>query len=108
MDGREYQVLAARTDKPNKKQKDLVTNAALGISGEAGEVADHIKKYAFQGHMLSRESVAEELGDILWYVAQMCRGIGWDMNMVMEKNINKLKARYPDGFTEHASINRKE
>jgi len=81
-------------------------NGALGITGEAGEVADMIKKHVFHGHGLDTDALVKEIGDVCWYVALLCTAIGVDMASVMEKNIEKLKTRYPEGFSEEASINR--
>jgi len=81
-------------------------NGALGITGEAGEVADMIKKHVFHGHGLDMDALVKEIGDVCWYVALLCTAIGVDLKSVMEKNIEKLTTRYPEGFSEEASINR--
>lgn len=80
----------------------------MGLNGEAGEVVDLLKKFVFHGHKFVKEDLVKELGDVLWYVALICDSLGITMEEVMEKNINKLKERYPEGFTEKASINRKD
>lgn len=79
---------------------------ALGITGEAGEVSDIIKKHIFHGHDLDIDALVKEIGDVCWYVALLCTAIGVDMSSVMEQNIEKLKTRYPEGFSSEASINR--
>lgn len=81
-------------------------NGALGLTGEAGEVSDMIKKNIFHGHELDREALVKELGDVCWYVALLCEAIDVSLEEVLTKNIDKLKARYPEGFSESASINR--
>lgn len=81
-------------------------NGALGLTGEAGEVADLIKKHFFHGHDLDIDTLVKEIGDVCWYVALLCTAIGEDMESVMSKNIEKLKTRYPEGFSSEASINR--
>jgi len=81
--------------------------AALGIAGEAGEVADHIKKHIGHGHPLDRQAVAKELGDVLWYVAAMADLLGTPLEQIAQMNLDKLRARYPEGFSYEASINRK-
>lgn len=101
----EYQELAMRTASSQSK-KDLILNGVLGLSGETGEVADHIKKHLFQGHDLDQDHLIEELGDICWYIAIMAEGLGIDLEAVMQRNIDKLKKRYPDGFDPERSINR--
>ncbi len=91
---------------PGSPDTGDLLNGALGITGEAGEVADMIKKHVFHGHDLDIDSLVKEIGDVCWYVALLCTAIGVDMASVMEKNIEKLKTRYPEGFSEEASINR--
>ena len=83
-------------------------NGALGLTGEAGEVADQIKKTIFHGHDLDRDGLIKELGDVCWYLALLCHAIDVPLEEVMIRNIEKLKKRYPEGFSESASINRKE
>jgi len=70
----EYQALARRTlgDRPQEMQ---LSNAALGLSGEAGEVADMLKKHLFHSHPLDRDAMVKELGDCLWYVAAMATAL---------------------------------
>ena len=105
----EYQRLAMRTASGmNHSNDDMLMNAALGICGEGGEVADMIKKAAFQGHELDREHLAKELGDVAWYIAMGAYAIGYDFETILRMNIEKLKARYPDGFEAERSRNRKE
>lgn len=100
----EYQKLAMRT--ATSKCKNL-SNVGLGISGEAGEVADIIKKHLHQGHELDRKRIAKELGDVAWYIALGCETIGYSLESVLQMNIDKLKIRYPDGFDYEHSIHRK-
>lgn len=85
---------------------DRLVMGALGLSGEAGEVTDHVKKIVFQGHAIDRQAMAEELGDVLWYVASLLDALDIDMNDVLEANIAKLRARYPEGFSQERSRNR--
>ena len=106
MNGKEYQRLAMRTAPNGLMPDDKIINAALGLTGEAGEFADIVKKYRFQGHKLEKDHLAKELGDILWYVAMGCEAIGVSMDKVMEMNIEKLKARYPEGFDSDRSQHR--
>ncbi len=85
---------------------DRLVMGALGLSGEAGEVTDHVKKIVFQGHEIDRQIMAEELGDVLWYVASLLDALDLDMSDVLEANIAKLRARYPEGFSPERSRNR--
>lgn len=81
--------------------------STLGIAGEAGEFADMIKKQAGHGHASDPIKEKKELGDILWYVADVCTKKGYNMDEVANMNIEKLKARYPEGFSAEKSQNRK-
>ena len=76
---------------------------ALGLAGEAGEVVDMVKKHLYHGHALDRQQVAEELGDLLWYVAGLCDVLSLNLDTVMAANLSKLRRRYPDGFSREAS-----
>lgn len=78
----------------------------IGLNGEAGEAIDLFKKYAFQGHELDREHLAKELGDVAWYLAVSADAIGYTLDEVLEMNICKLRARYPDGFETRKSVGR--
>ena len=105
MNPNEYQKAAMRTVS-SLAQHELMLNGIMGLNGEAGEIADYYKKSRFQGHELNREHLAEELGDLLWYVATFAEGIGYKLEDVMKMNIEKLKKRYPNGFEVERSINR--
>lgn len=86
-----------------------VIYAAMGMFGEAGEVSELIKKYAYHGHTIDTEHLARELGDVLWYVSYMAHLFGYPLGKVMEMNQEKLAKRYPDGkFDAERSKNRKE
>ena len=86
-----------------------VLYAAIGMCGEAGEVSELVKKYAYHGHTIDREHLARELGDVLWYVSYMAHLFGYSLGEIMEMNQDKLAKRYPDGkFDAERSKNRKE
>lgn len=80
----------------------------LGLAGESGEVVEHIKKHVGHGHELSREAVRKELGDVLWYLSAVASMLGLTLGEVAEANVAKLRARYPEGFSEKASQERSE
>ena len=97
----EYQTAALRT-----AGEPSLCNGALGLCGEAGEVADMVKKHLFQGHALDVDHVAKELGDVAWYVAVSAAAIGYDLETILQMNVDKLRMRYPDGFDSERSRNR--
>lgn len=105
----EYQKAAMRTASGgNYENYGAIMNAALGICGEGGEVADLVKKAAFQGHNLDVPHVAKELGDCLWYIAVGANALGYSLDAIARMNVDKLKARYPDGFDAERSQHRKK
>lgn len=105
----EYQKLAMRTASGmNHEHHGMLMNGVLGLCGESGEVADLVKKATFQGHELDFEHVAKELGDIAWYLALSATAIGYDLETVMQMNIDKLRKRYPEGFDPERSLHREE
>jgi NTP pyrophosphatase (non-canonical NTP hydrolase) len=77
----------------------------LGIVGEAGEVAELIKKHLFHGHLLDRDKVISELGDVLWYITVLAAELNVPLEVLFEHNISKLRKRYPSGFSPEASKN---
>ena len=109
MTGNEYQKEALRTANMDYHTRyERLTNGALGLCGEAGEVADIIKKALFQGHEIDEQHIAEELGDCAWYLAITADAIGMKVDDIFEMNKAKLRERYPDGFDSEKSIHRKE
>lgn len=101
----DYQAAAMRTANP--ECVDL-SNAALGMCGEAGEFADVVKKHLHQGHVLDRDKLIKEAGDVLWYVALACEALGVTMDEAAEANVEKLRKRYPDSYSHADSINRRD
>jgi len=104
----EYQQLAMRTSNLEASLRERLANGGLGIAGEAGEVADALKKHLFHDHDLDPEKVAKELGDVLWYVSNLASILGYSLREVAQMNVDKLKARYPDGFDAGRSRGRDE
>lgn len=102
----EYQKFVASRVNPDLGETEQDVVIALGLAGEAGEYADHIKKYFGQGHPLDRDKLIEELGDILFYVAWGATRNGISLLGLLYANTTKLTRRYPDGFTVKASLDR--
>lgn len=107
MEINEYQKLAMATLNPQLDQKDVLINGVMGLCGESGEAIDIVKKYLAQGHELDTEHLAKELGDIAWYLAETATAIGYNLDDIFQMNIEKLKKRYPQGFSVNHSINRR-
>lgn len=102
----DYQALAARTVNTDLNKQQLLGEAALGLTGEAGEFANYVKKHLYQGHPMQSEELFEELADICWYIALAATVLGVNLEDVMQANIDKLKVRYPQGFSSVDSLNR--
>lgn len=107
MTGNEYQQKAMRTA-AGLSEMDLLINGVMGLNGEAGECIDLVKKALFQGHILNREKLIDELSDVMWYVAITAHGINVTLDEIMQHNIDKLLKRYPNGFEAKRSVNREE
>ena len=108
MNMNDYQLSAMRTANSMEKRYPMILNGVLGLNGESGECADIVKKHLFQGHELDEKHLAEELGDVLWYVAVTAFSIGYDLDEIAQMNVSKLLKRYPDGFDKARSVNRDE
>lgn len=108
MEINEYQKLAMRTSNKELSPDYHLINGALGLCGESGEIADLVKKNWMQGHVLDLEHLAKECGDCLWYIAETATAIGYDLETIMQMNIDKLKKRYPEGFSTERSQHRAE
>lgn len=104
----EYQKLAMVTLNPELDKKDVLINGVMGLCGESGEAIDIVKKHLAQGHELDKEELAKELGDVAWYLAETATAIGYDLEDIFQMNIDKLKKRYPEGFSVEKSVNRNE
>ena len=108
MKANEYQKLAMRTCSiPYEQREDMLRHAVFGLASEAGEVAGILQK-EYQGHEFDKEHMKKELGDCLWMIAEACNALDFDLGDVMQTNIDKLKARFPEGFSTERSINRVE
>ena len=94
MTGNEYQRLALTTLNPALSGRDILINGVMGLCGEAGEA------------IAARKKLAKELGDVAWYLAETAHAIGYGLDTVLQMNLDKLKARYPDGFAAERSKHR--
>lgn len=104
----EYQELAERTSgMQDRHDQERLICGAMALGGEVGELQNHIKKGIWHGHGVDVEFVKEELGDIAWYLAEIASCMDLSLGGVAEFNIDKLRQRYPEGFSEEASRNRK-
>lgn len=104
----EYQTLAMRTMNRELSERDILLNGVMGLCGESGEVIDLVKKHISHGHELDKTELLKELGDVAWYLTETATVLGFDLEQVFAKNIEKLQKRYPDGFKSEDSINRVE
>ena len=102
----EYQTLAMKTQNKMLSKKDMLIVGVMGLCGESGEAIDIVKKWLAQGHELDKEHLAKELGDIAWYLAEAAYALDVPLDAVLEGNIAKLKARYPEGFDTEKSLHR--
>lgn len=105
MDANEYQREALVTAGQDENTRPMYT--ALGLAGEAGEIADLTKKWLYHNHPYDARKFLDELGDLQWYLAMSAKAHGFTLEEVMTSNIQKLRERYPNGFTSERSINRK-
>lgn len=103
----EYQQLAMTTLNPAMTRHDVLINGVMGLCGESGEAIDLVKKHLAQGHPLDREKLIKELGDVAWYLAETAWALEVPLEEVLQGNIDKLKARYPEGFDAARSMHRK-
>jgi NTP pyrophosphatase (non-canonical NTP hydrolase) len=106
IDFERYRQEVLRTAGERPPGHERLLHCALGVCGEAGEVADLIKKFAFMGHPLEVRNLLGELGDLMWYIVLLCDALGLSMEDVLADNVEKLRKRYPDGFSAERSINR--
>ena len=102
----EYQKAAYRTANQSLTDSQQLQNGLMGLNGESGECIDILKKHLFQGHDLDKYHIAKELGDVAWYLAVSAQALGFDLETILQMNVEKLKARYPHGFNAGHSQHR--
>lgn len=103
----EYQKLAARTINKELSYCSREEHALHGMVGEIGEIHSLYQKL-YQGHDLDEEHLKKELGDLMWFIAEYCTARDWNLDDICQMNIDKLKARFPNGFEAEKSLNRAE
>ena len=109
----EYIKQSARTDAPCTvstaqtaiSRLDLL-HASIGICTEAGEILDALKKNIYYGRALDVVNISEEVGDVMWYIAKLCRDLDLDFDKILDQNIAKLKIRYAEKFTDLEATSR--
>lgn len=107
MSFKEYQNAARRTQNPALTPRERLEHALWGLSAEVGEICGiHQKKY--QGHPVNIPNLRKEIGDVQWFIAELCDTYKFDMGMIAEENIAKLRRRYPEGFDAEHSLHRME
>lgn len=99
----EYQSAAARTVNPKLSDTERLVDAAAGLSEEAGEILGLVRKHVYQAHALNSDRLQAELGDALWCLTVTALGAGLTLEHVAATNVAKLRARYPDGYSDAAS-----
>lgn len=102
----EYQFNALRTANKKLSDAEALLDGLMGLTGEAGEAIDILKKHLFQDHDLDVSHLEKELGDVAWYLAIASNALGLDLEEVFRTNIDKLKERYPEGFESERSVRR--
>lgn len=106
MDIREFQRVSTRTLNKELSKEQQVSNMIFGANGELGEVTDILKKHLYQGHRIDKQHLAEEIGDTLFYIVNLCTVYNLDVEDILQANVDKLKKRFPNGFDAERSINR--
>jgi len=105
----EYQAKAATTSLMQDNEK-LLIYTALGLNGEAGEIADKVKK-VLRDHdgdisKLDTADITKELGDVLWYIAMFAKSIGVSLDDIATTNVEKLASRHKRGVIQGSGDNR--
>ena len=103
-----FQSEARRSLRDDLPYEAMCSNMCMGLAGEIGEVIDIMKKHIYQGKELDITDVIEEVGDVLWYIANFCNVNNITMDECMESNIKKLRKRFPNGFTIKDANQRKD
>jgi len=95
----DYQRAANRTLYGNEQ---VLTNCALGLAGETGQVVELVKRYTFHGQDMDHDALVKEMGDVLWYLSQVAQWADIDFDEIAQDNIQRLNDRYPNGYHKKA------
>lgn len=98
MDFKEFTEKALRTINKDLSDKELISMLCMGLAGETGEVVDYMKKVCYHGKAFDKENLILELGDLMWYFANLTHLLDISFDEILEKNVEKLLKRYPNGF----------
>lgn len=107
MEMNSYQREAARTINKGLSRSEVEAHALYGLAGELGELQSLYQK-TYQGHEFDEAHARKELGDLLWFIAEYCTARDWNLREIAQENIDKLRARYPDGFNADGSLYRRD
>lgn len=107
MEFNEYQSQARRTQNKNLNGHERRLHALFGLCSEVGEIQSIYQK-AYQGHCVEKDKVVDELGDLMWFAAELADVLGVNLGDVVQRNIDKLWRRYPEGFDSVRSVNRND
>jgi len=103
----EYETAAARTVNPKLSEPERLMDAAAGLAEESGEILGLVRKHAYQSHALPLDKLTTELGDALWCLTMTAKCAGLTLDQVAAANVVKLRARYPDGYSDTRSRDRR-
>ena len=104
----DFRIAIAAKRKKRAQLKQEISSLEYDYNMLHGEVVDLLKKYVYHKHPLSVGEMEKELGDVMWYVAALASTFNLDLGNICQKNIEKLKRRYPDKFDAELSRNRNE
>lgn len=106
MNLKEYQDWTGKTCAKLKTVEEDNTHMIMGMATEIGELIDVFKKNLAYGKELDVVNIKEEIGDIMFYVASFCRINGFNLEDIINTNVQKLETRYPEKFTKDSALNR--
>jgi NTP pyrophosphatase (non-canonical NTP hydrolase) len=103
MEFNEYQKKAISTAKPWDDQNMRLAYYTLGLTGEAGECADAIKKHLSGSKQIDPDAIKRELGDVLWYINALSTYFNFDLDDIAQTNIAKIKARHGESWSGYGN-----